>query len=67
MKYSNLDKDQLSSLLVTEWIIRNTYSKSSWKWDDHDNNCYEIGNELRERYGWKNEDLTRLYYYHIKE
>ena len=67
MKYSNLDKEQLATLLVAEWITRNTYPDDSWEWNDHDYNCYNIGNELRERYGWENEDLTRLYYSSIRE
>jgi hypothetical protein len=59
--YANLKKDELINLLVSEWNQRNTYSRNSWEWDNHEYNCYEIGNVLREEYGWKNEDLTHLY------
>lgn len=34
-------------------------------WYFHENKCHEIGNELRERYNWKNEDFTQLYMYNV--
>ncbi len=65
--YKNLDATELVNLIVQEWNIRNSYPKNSWEWNDHDHNCYEIGNELRDRYGWKNEDFTHLYYSSVRE
>ena len=63
--YSNHNEIELSDLIIREWKIRNDCPSSSDSWYFHENKCHEIGNELRERYNWKNEDFTQLYMYNV--
>lgn len=63
--YSNYTQVQLEDALIQQWKIRNSFESSSNAWHIQEDKCHEFANVLREKFNFKNEDLTRLYNYHV--